>query len=280
MSTINYQKMTNGQKLANWMAELGTCVYNRLKKEGLKTDRVNITNQDNDKVFPSSFFSDEKSLNEIEKFLTIDEKFERQRIYFTYVFEFISPQTFDGSILISYSYNGQVFTPTVYLGMSPQIKKEKKHKLKLEDDTEFIRDKTDQVKIFDISKFDDKKILKMGQVGDLAVDMENIKDEQRGVASRVIDINDKGKLYLREAFDDSGYTDVPIEVTRHIENPEKFYALVPTFLEKLWGMRGLNLDKNIHKALIRKILKTGEKYTVEENGDIWYPYGEKDNIES
>lgn len=260
--------VSDAQKLANWQAELSTCVYNQLKKKGLKTGRVNIINQRYDKVNPSSFFSEERSLNDIEKFLTIDEKFEMQRVYFTYIFEFISPQTFDGSIQIQYSYNGQEFVPTVFLGMTPITKKVTPKPSK--EETEFIRDKTDQVKIFDSGQYDDKKILKMGQVGDLVVDMEDAQDKLRGVASMVIDINDKGKLYLREAFDDAGYTDVPIEVTRRIENPVEFYSLVPQELEKPWGMRGLNLDPKVHAKIVKKL---GKRVTVEDSGVIWYPFG-------
>jgi hypothetical protein len=213
------------------------------------------------------FLDDAVTIKNVEKLFA--ENFEECSGY-RFIFNFDQDEIkhiFDGDVELCYEEDdNEHFVPTIFLGMKPQgTKKEKSAKPSKE--TEFIRDKTEQVKIFDSGKDDDKKILKMGNVGDLVVDINNTQDKLRGVASMVIDINDKGKLYLREAFDDSGYTDVPIEVTRRIEDPVEFYSLVPQFLEKPWGMRGLNLDAKVHAKIVAKL---GKRVTVEKNGDVWY----------
>lgn len=123
----------------------------------------------------------------------------------------------------------------------------------------FIRDKTEHAKVWDLQKFDISK----AKFGDLAVDMKDALEMQRGMASEVVDIKPDGRLYLREAYDDSGYTDAPIEVTQRIEDPIEFYKYVPKFLAQPWGIVGVMLDKKVHKTW---------DGTENKDGTVWFEY--------
>lgn len=120
MSTTNYQKMTDGQKLANWMTELGTCVYNRLKKEKITMGLLH----NNDNI---DLLQDEVTIDQAEKYL---DKNIKKTTGFQFIFNFDQDEIkhiFDGEVEIRYEEDdNEHFVPTVYLGMKPQVAKKEK----------------------------------------------------------------------------------------------------------------------------------------------------------
>lgn len=120
--------MTDAQKLAEWMAELSTCVYNRLKKGKITMGLNEMWNENDESLEEPSkwpeYFDNDVTIDDAEKiFKTHFKEMSGYRFVFLFDDDEIK-NIFDGDVEIQYSEdNTEQFVPTVYLGMIPKRKK-------------------------------------------------------------------------------------------------------------------------------------------------------------
>ena len=118
----NSNKMNDGQKTAEYVKELATCVYNKIKKREITCGLFDIINEGNGKHVQNEndYLEDDHTIEEIEKYL--EDNFDYCTGY-EYWFNFDEEETkdvFDGQIEIRYKENErEEFVPVVYLGIQP-----------------------------------------------------------------------------------------------------------------------------------------------------------------
>lgn len=190
--------LTDGQKLATWMAEVGTCVYNRLKKAEITMALIDET--------PMGYLDNDHSINNVETYLNKNIKKTRGR---GYVFNFDQDEIkhiFDGEVEIRYEEDdNEHFVPTVFLGMVTKEKKEKsassktsksekpKKRLDASADSDIELDETTSEQVeYDFSKMSDDKLRNLAKTfyfddqEDL-LDKANEELEERGLDTIVYD---------------------------------------------------------------------------------------------
>lgn len=146
MATYNY-KMTDGQKLANYMAELSSCVYNKLKKAQIPMGLI----YPHVSKLPKSItiFNIFNPIETVEAYLNKNIK---KTAGYEFIFDFDQDDIkdiFDGTVEIRYEQNDdKKFVPTVFLGMAPTSRKSKVEPPALEQeyDWETFRENYDAVK--------------------------------------------------------------------------------------------------------------------------------------